>query len=62
MTTFQLKSFQEKVVESIYNIYQKVLERRRLQYGSHHNYGKLGKRELPETVLSPIKVIEKVTI
>lgn len=45
-------------MESIFNIYQKVLERRRLQYGSHHNYGKLGK----ETVLSPIKVIEKVTI
>lgn len=48
-------------MESIYNIFQKVLERR-VQYGSHHNYGKLGKREFPETAPSRIKVIEKVTI
>lgn len=49
-------------MKSIYYIFPKVLGRRRVQYGSHHNYGKLGKRQYPEIAASRIKVIEKVTI
>lgn len=44
-----IKKLLGKVVESIYNIFQKVMERRRVQYRSHHNYGKLGKRQFSET-------------
>jgi len=57
-----IKKLLGKVMESIYNIFQKVFERRRVQYGSHHSYGKLGKRQFPETAPSRIKVMEKVTI
>lgn len=49
-------------MESIYNIFPKVLGRRRVQCGSHHNYGKLGKTLFPEMAQGRIKVIEKVTI